>query len=116
MAVRGNQKLPPITIETYRDKLCFPVTEYYCQLGFDYETDPYPRLAEEFIEEYHRRRFECDLHSDARALINFFQGLELSQAVLSAYEQKALLAPTSSDSTTSTPPERLKMGSNTSPG
>ncbi len=86
--------LPPITIETYRDKLCFPVTEYYCQLGFDYETDPYPQLAEEFIEEYHRRRFECELHPEARALVGFFQGLELSQAVLSAYEQKALLEAT----------------------
>ena len=88
------RKLPSITIETYRDKLCFPVTEYYCQLGFDYEADPYPRLAEEFIEEYHRRRFECELHPEARALVGFFQGLELSQAVLSAYEQKALLEAT----------------------
>ena len=106
--------LPLITIDTYRAKLCFPVTNYYCQLGFDYNTDPYPRLAEEFIEEYHRRRFECELHPEARELIAFFQGLDpkrsesafgipkeatsgkrqLKQAVLSAYEQKALLEAT----------------------
>jgi len=86
--------LPLITIDTYRAKLCFPVTDYYCQLGFDYNTDPYPRLAEEFIAEYEQRRFECPLHSEARELIEFFQTLELSQAVLSAYEQKALLEAT----------------------
>ena len=83
--------LEPITIDDYRAKLCFPVTDYYCQLGFDYAIDPYSKLAEEFIEEYHRRRFECPLHSDARGLIEFFQTRELSQAVLSAYEQNALL-------------------------
>ncbi len=83
--------LPAIDIDTYRAKLCFPVTGYYCQIGFDYETDPYPRLAEEFIAEYGRRCFECALHPEAKELVEFFQGLELPQSVLSAYEQKALL-------------------------
>jgi phosphoglycolate phosphatase len=91
LARRG---LPLIDIDGYRAKLCFPVTDYYCQLGFDYNIDPYNKLAEEFIEEYHRRRFECALHSDARELIQFFQTLETPQAVLSAYEQKALLEAT----------------------
>lgn len=86
--------LPLITIDTYRAKLCFPVTDYYCQLGFDYSVDPYNKLAEEFIEEYHRRRFECPLHADALDTLSFFQTLELPQAVLSAYEQKALLEAT----------------------
>ncbi len=86
--------LPLIDIDLYRDKLCFPVTDYYCQLGFDYNTDPYPRLAEEFIAEYEERRFECPLHDDARNVLKFFQTLEIPQAVLSAYEQKALLQAT----------------------
>lgn len=83
-----------IDVDSYRDKLCFPVTGYYCQLGFDYTTDPYPRLAEEFIEEYHRRRFECPLHPEARGLIEFFQAQGIPQAVLSAYEHQALLEST----------------------
>jgi phosphoglycolate phosphatase len=83
--------LPLIEAGVYRDKLCFPVTEYYCELGFDYAQDPYNTLAEEFIEEYTRRRFECDLQNGARALIAEFQARAIPQAVLSAYEQKALL-------------------------
>lgn len=83
--------LPLIDIDLYRAKLCFPVTDYYCQLGFDYSVDPYNKLAEEFIEEYHRRRFECPLHADALDILAFFKTLEVPQAVLSAYEQKALM-------------------------
>jgi len=86
--------LPEIDRSVYTAKLCFPVTEYYCQLGFDYDVDPYNKLAEEFIAEYSRRRFECNLQPGARELIAEFQALELSQAVLSAYEQQALLEAT----------------------
>ncbi len=88
------RSLPDITRETYQDKLCFPVTDYYCQLGFDYTQDPYPGLAEEFIAEYERRRFECDLHPGARELISFLKEQSIPQAVLSAYQQDALLQAT----------------------
>ncbi|VGO17937.1 hypothetical protein PDESU_06539 [Pontiella desulfatans] len=88
------RKLPEIDIGVYRDKLCFPVDQYYCQLGFDYGQDPYNRLAEEFIEEYERRRFECALHAGARELIARLHGQGIPQAVLSAYQQDALLQAT----------------------
>ncbi len=83
--------LPPITIKTYRDKLCFPVDQYYCQLGFDYETNPYKILAEEFIAEYERRRFECVLQDGARELIQALHSRNIPQAVLSAYQHDTLL-------------------------
>lgn len=83
--------LPLITSDIYRDKLCFPVDQYYCQLGFDYEKDPYSTLAEEFIEEYTRRRFECDLQPGARKLIQSLHELKIPQAVLSAYQHDTLL-------------------------
>jgi phosphoglycolate phosphatase len=83
--------LPIFDRTVYRDKLCFPVDQYYCQLGFDYDTDPYNSLAEEFIEEYERRRFECALQPGARELIQTIHDRNLPQAVLSAYQQDALL-------------------------
>ncbi|MDF7826349.1 HAD family hydrolase [Pontiellaceae bacterium B12227] len=85
------RNLPAITIDTYRAKLCFPVDQYYCQLGFDYAKDSYKTLAEEFIAEYTERRYECPLHAGARELIAEFQTLEISQAVLSAYQQDTLM-------------------------
>jgi len=88
------RNLPAITIETYQDKLCFPVSDYYCQLGFDYNTDPYNRLAEEFIAEYEIRRFECALHEGARELIETLHAQKIPQAILSAYQQDALMQAT----------------------
>jgi len=85
------RNLPLISIDTYREKLCFPVSGYYCLLGFDYNIDPYNRLAEEFIAEYEARRFECGLHSRARDLIEFLHAKQTPQTVLSAYQQDALL-------------------------
>jgi len=86
--------LPLIDRGVYTAKLCFPVTEYYCQLGFDYSVESYNKLAEEFIGEYARRRFECGLQPGARELIAELQAMGVSQAVLSAYEQRALLEAT----------------------
>ena len=88
LARRG---LPRINTALYRDRLCFPVDRYYCQLGFDYARDPYNTLAEEFIEEYGRRRFECPLQEGARQLIDALFDRGIPQAVLSAYQQDTLL-------------------------
>jgi phosphoglycolate phosphatase len=85
------RNLPEISDDTYRDTLCFPVLDYYCQLGFDYKIDPYNRLAEEFIEEYEHRRFECALQEDARELIQTLHARNIPQAVLSAYQHETLL-------------------------
>lgn len=83
--------LSKIDMALYRDRLCFPVDQYYCQLGFNYDQDPYPALAEEFIEEYERRRFECALQDGAAELIGSLHDRGIPQAVLSAYQHDTLL-------------------------
>ena len=85
------RNLPEITIGFYQDRLCFPVSDYYCQLGFDYQKDPYNKLAEEFIAEYEARRFECALRDGARELIATLQERGIPQAVLSAYQHDTLM-------------------------
>ena len=85
------RSLPAINDSIYRDKLCFPVDQYYCQLGFDYDLDPYSTLAEEFIAEYEHRRFECTLQEGARELIQSLHARNIPQAVLSAYQHETLL-------------------------
>ena len=84
------RNLPEITLEIYQDKLCFPVSDYYRQLGFDYSVASYEKLAHEFIAEYETRRFECELRTGARELLGFLQTQGIGQAVLSAYQQDAL--------------------------
>lgn len=85
------RNLPAITIDIYRESLCFPVSDYYCQLGFEYAQTSYNMLAEEFIAEYEQRRFECVLQDGGRELIEHLHGQGVPQAVLSAYQHDTLL-------------------------
>ena len=82
---------PEIDLGIYQDNLCFPVSDYYETIGFNYAEDPYEFLAEEFIAEYTERRFECDLQDGARELIEKLNQSGIPQAVLSAYQHDTLL-------------------------
>lgn len=83
--------LREITLEDYRENLCFPVSDYYARIGFNYEETSYEELAHEFIAAYEERRFECGLHPGARELICRITAQRIPQAVLSAYKHEALL-------------------------
>jgi phosphoglycolate phosphatase len=84
------RNLPEITVQDYRDKLVFPISDYYTQIGFDCAEESYAALAHEYIAEYEKLRFDCPLRVGAVDLLNYFRERQLPQAVLSAYEQVAL--------------------------
>ena len=42
------------TLEEYHAHFGFPIIEYYGRLGFDFEKEPYSRIAVEWVEEYNR--------------------------------------------------------------
>ena len=83
--------LPRITVEEYREKLVFPISDYYARIGFDCEAETYEALAREYIGEYERLRFDCPLRTGALDLLNDLRERPIPQAVLSAYEQGALV-------------------------
>jgi phosphoglycolate phosphatase len=84
------RNLPLITVDDYRDKLVFPISDYYSRIGFDNETESYEALAREYIGEYERLRFDCPLRGGAISLLDDLRESQIPQAVLSAYEQGAL--------------------------
>ena len=47
-----NRKMKTITLEKYRQIFGFPVKEYYINLGFDLEKEPFEICGLEFINEY----------------------------------------------------------------
>lgn len=83
--------LPAVSPDDYRERFVFPVADYYRWAGFDLEKEPFPELAVEFIVEYERRRFECDLHGGAREILRLLSRRGIPQAVLSAYKHDTLL-------------------------
>lgn len=83
--------LPLITVDDYRDKLVFPISDYYARIGFDCEKEGYEALAHEYIGEYEKLRFDCPLREGAISLLKYLQDNHMPQAVLSAYEHNALV-------------------------
>ena len=79
-----NRGLPAINTEQYRQMFDFPIRSYYTRLGFDLEAEPFELIAEEFINQYEARRFECNLQKNAREVLDLFSAMGKCQNILSA--------------------------------
>ena len=82
--------LPVMDQQRYREIFAFPVSEYYRIAGFDFEAEPFPVLADEFIGEYNARVGECRLQECARELLEQLGDAAVRQVVLSASRQTSL--------------------------
>ncbi len=83
--------MPEVLLSEYLENFTFPVKDYYRWLGLDLEKEPFELLAVEWIEEYERRRFECELQDGAYELLGDLYQKNIHQAVLSAHEHDTLL-------------------------
>jgi len=48
----AKRNLDLITEEKYKDIFCFPVSEYYKRLGFDFSKEPFKEAGDEFVLYY----------------------------------------------------------------
>lgn len=87
LAKRG---LPIIDEARYQDEFVFPVETYYRNVGFDLAREPFADLADEYMAHYDRRRFECSLQPQARAVVATLSSRGYTQHILSATEQSRL--------------------------
>ena len=85
------RNLPQINKEEYMDSFCFPVSEYYKKLGFDFSNESFFNVGIEFIEFYKKKFHEAALHDDTRQILHSVQRSGLTQSVLSAGEQLSLI-------------------------
>lgn len=88
LARRG---MAAVTAQAYAAAFGFPVRAYYAAVGFDFTREPFDVLAAEFVDAYHRRRFECALQPGARQVLETLTARGYTHSVLSAYEQTALV-------------------------
>ncbi|MDA3951872.1 MAG: HAD hydrolase-like protein [Spirochaeta sp.] len=91
-AMLHRRGLPVMDEQRYREIFDFPVAEYYRRAGFDFDREPFPVLAEEFIGEFNRRVKECALHAGATEILEAIAQDGKRQAVLSASHQESLTA------------------------
>ena len=81
------RNLPAVTAQQYKDEFDFPVMDYYKKVGFDFSKETFDSVAAEFINQYETSRFVCPLQPDAIKALQYFKAKNLTQSILSAYNQ-----------------------------
>ena len=81
---------PPTTFAQYRRAFGFPIAAFYEGLGFDFSRESYDEIADDYINIYARRQFECQLHAGVSQVLQDCRDLGLGQSILSAYNQTML--------------------------
>lgn len=91
LAKRGMEKLK--NISEYHAVFCFPVIDYYRNVGFDFTVEPFEALAEEFMELYRSDKSGyCKLFPDALTVLETIKNANISQVLLSASNLSVLLS------------------------
>jgi len=79
-----------VTYQQYLEVFTFPVRNYYKQIGFDLEREPFEIPAFQFISRYNKEVEACGLHEEVIPLLIWFQKCRCRQFILSAMEQRQL--------------------------
>ena len=74
----------------YRKKFDFPIIDYYKDLGFNFETDPYEELARLWVDIYMSELRSASLFPDVIDTLDFFDSIGVKQSVISASEREML--------------------------
>ena len=81
-------------ISEYHDVFCFPILDYYKNVGFNFEKESFEELAKEYIALYHSEKgsIHCKLHTNALFVLKTLQEKNKFQIILSASESNNLLS------------------------
>ena len=85
---RGLPIIPDI--EAYREIFDFPIREYYRNLGFDFEKEPYEVLAPIWVELYLENSRSSGMIDGVDQVVKQIAQTEMSQIVFSASERNML--------------------------
>lgn len=84
------RSIDKLSLNKYREIFTFPVQNYYLEAGLDFSVYPFEELGREWMDAYQQRRFEANLHSGVKDLLNLIKLTQIEQSVLSAYMQNTL--------------------------
>ena len=76
--------------DEYRRKFDFPIIDYYRDLGFNFDTDPYEELARLWIDLYNDNLSDARMFDGVESAIDAFDRMGMKQTVLSASERMML--------------------------
>ncbi|MFA5418305.1 MAG: HAD hydrolase-like protein [Bacteroidales bacterium] len=90
-ALLRKRNLKEITLQKYREVFTFPVVDYYREVGFDFEKEPFEIPAMEFIDLYHQLLPKAPLFNNVEQTLSGFSDYKINQVILSAMEQNSLI-------------------------
>ena len=79
------------TTESYRDIFGFPIEDYYRRVGFNFARDPYPLLAERYIQRYNEAVPHYAAMDHAAETLAQLQQRGYQQVILSACRRDYLI-------------------------
>lgn len=86
-----NKKTLSSTLE-YQNAFCFPIIEYYKNVGFNFDEQAFKALAHDFIALYHGEGSELlNLHTGVEEILKAISNQHRSQIILSASSRENLL-------------------------
>lgn len=81
----------PLTgLADYRSKFCFPIVQYYRNVGIDFDRTPFEPMAAEYMDIYHADSTQCPLQPESCETLAALQRAGLRQVLLSASLQSHL--------------------------
>ena len=80
-----------VSLEEYQDIFGFPVIDYYRQVGFDFDKDPFSELAIEFIDYYQKASLKVGLVKGSLETLKELHNRGYKQIILSASERNNLI-------------------------
>ncbi len=90
------RSLPTISFNRYRKIFTFPVKDYYIKAGHNFVRESFKKIGKDFIDQYEKRKFECDLFPFVTNVLKELQSQNVRQHLLSAYKQENLIEITNS--------------------
>ena len=78
------------SLEDYHRAFTFPIKEYYRNLGFDFNSEPYEKIAHEWVANYEALTGEIHLVDGVCELVDALAAQGAKQMILSASEGKLL--------------------------
>lgn len=82
--------LPPVSLANYLDIFGFPVRDYYQNIGFDFEKEPFEVISTEFITAYEKGRPDCLLMPGTLETLELLTSIGYTHSILSASKQSYL--------------------------
>ena len=78
-------------VSEYHAAFCFPIIDYYRNVGFDFDEEPFEALAQEYIAMYHGEGSNSvALYENTEHVLKAIKSLQISQIILSASAQDNL--------------------------